>query len=136
MVCSCRLTPGHWPSSCAGVYYVWHPICLGGNHHKSTDLLQDFLQGRLLLGPRFVNARTYSIYNHGLCPGFRRLADSKGSAATKTAAQIAIVSSEVRNQIFCPLSSLFCSFGENAHYYNCDHGTNLILWPTQRNLRV
>ncbi len=81
--------------------YVWFPalsacVCRNthrirnsykpdNNRHNGIDLLQDIFQGRLLLGARFVNARTNSEYNHALCSGLRRLADSKRTAITETA---------------------------------------------------
>jgi len=53
---------------------------------KNIDLLQDFLQGRLLLGSRSVNARTNSEYNYGFRPCLCYMADSKGTTPAQTAA--------------------------------------------------
>jgi len=72
-------------------------------HHKGIDLLQDIFKGRLLLGARIANAHTNSKYNHALCTGLRRLADSKRTAITeKTAGKTANVSLILRSIAIYP----------------------------------
>jgi len=74
--------PGHR----SGVPNAFHHVHAfrgpDSGRHKDIDILQDILQGGLLLGARPVNARTYSEYNYGLFPRLRRLADSEGTAIT------------------------------------------------------
>jgi len=83
MACSCTLTARYGTGSFAGVCNVRPLYRVGGDRHKDIDLLQDFCQSRLLLGAWPVNARAYSRYNYGVCLGFWRLADSKGTATTQ-----------------------------------------------------
>ncbi len=77
---------GCGPRVCSDIRHIRNSFCPDSGHNKGIDLLQDFFQGRLLLGARAVNARANSEYNHALCIGLRRLADSKETALTQTAA--------------------------------------------------
>ena len=70
---------------CRNTHRIRNSYKPDSNRHNGIDLLQDIFQGRLLLGARFVNARTNSEYNHALCSGLQRLADSKRTAITETA---------------------------------------------------
>lgn len=76
------LLPGHR----SGVRNTFHHVHAfhgpDSGRYKGIDILQDLLQGGLLLGTRAVNTRTCSEYNCGLFPRLRRLADSKGAAIT------------------------------------------------------
>ena len=74
------------PGRGSGVHNAFHHVHAfhgpDSGRYKGIDILQDILQGGLLLGARPVNTRTYSEYNYGLFPRIRRLADSKGTALT------------------------------------------------------